>query len=221
MVESEFEDVQVASAGRCASVPDGFRGVTASAWEIEPENSKIGPTIEGGSSHSHNSRECHTIHGHAPSRLASASVGVGVRVRVHVGVGVGGVGSSGVVTVGDNACMDGTLHDVIQSAPACTNSRLQGFTVYHDDSCARLNAFLNSRVERGHDGLGGTKLPRKGTLCRLGVLLVKSLLLLSRSQERCMLRGGQVATKASARCSPLGLLFSLLRHLGRAVTPGE
>ena len=72
MVESEFEDMQVASAGRCAS-----RGVAASAGETEIENSQIGLTAECGSSHPHHSRKCHTIHVHAPSRFASAPVGVG------------------------------------------------------------------------------------------------------------------------------------------------
>ena len=61
----------------------------------------------------------------------------------------------------DDACMDGTLHDIIRSVPACADSRIQGFTEYHDNSGARLNPFLSS-VERGHQVRGGT-----GTLCKV------------------------------------------------------
>ena len=63
-------------------------------------------------------RTCGDVH--APSRFARLGVGVGV--------GVGGVGSSGLVSVGYDACMGGTLHDGNQSASACMNSRIQGFT---------------------------------------------------------------------------------------------
>ena len=55
------------------------------------------------------------------------------------------------VSVCDDACMDGTFHDGIQSASACVNSRIQGFTGYHDDSCVRLNAYIHSRLVRGHE----------------------------------------------------------------------
>ena len=57
----------------------------------------------------------------------------------------------GASKVGDNARMDDGF----------TNSGL-----HHDDSCARLNASLDSRVERGHDDRGGTKLSSTGTLCK-------------------------------------------------------
>ena len=96
MVASGFENLQVASCGRWMS-----RGAAASAGETRFASA------ECGISHPHNSRDCHTIHVHAPSRLASASVGVGVGVGVLVGVGGVGVWSSGVVNVGDNACMVG------------------------------------------------------------------------------------------------------------------
>ena len=82
-----------------------------------------------------------TIHVHAPSRLASASVGVRVGGGVGVSVGVGGFGTLGEMSLCDTACMDETLHDVIVSVPACDNSRLQGFTDNHDDSCARKTHF--------------------------------------------------------------------------------
>ena len=131
----EFENLQVASGGRSTS------------WSAE-----VSRLASAKCGISHDSLDCHTIHVHALSRLAGASVGVGFGDCVGVGVGVGGFGSSGVVNVRDYACMDGTLHDVIHSVPACTNSRIQGFTEYLDDSCAQLNAFLNSRVERGHCG---------------------------------------------------------------------
>ena len=119
----------------------------------------------GGSSR-HKSLDCHTIHVHAPSRLASASVGTGVGDGVGVSDGVGGIWSSGGVNLRANAWLVGTLHDVIHSVPACANSRTQGFTEYHDDSCARLNALLDARVERGHCGREGTKLSSTGALCK-------------------------------------------------------
>ena len=59
-------------------------------------------------------------------------------------------GTSGEMSLSDTACMDETLHDGIRSVPACDISRIQGFTECHDDSCAQLNAFLNSHMERGH-----------------------------------------------------------------------
>ena len=52
---------------------------------------------------------------------------------------------------------------VIHSA---SYSVIQGFSEYHDDSCARLNALLNIRVGRGHDGRAETKLLSTSTLCK-------------------------------------------------------
>ena len=60
--------------------------------------------------------------------------------------------------------MGGTTLDVIHSVP---RSRIQGFTVCYDDSCARLNASLKSRVERGHQVRGETKRSSTGTLCKV------------------------------------------------------
>ena len=56
--------------------------------------------------------------------------------------GVPCVVSSGVVGDEDDACMD------------ASNLVTHGFSEYHDDSCTRLNALLDSRVGRGHDGRG-------------------------------------------------------------------
>ena len=64
----------------------------------------------------------------------------------------------------DGACIDGTVTDVIHSA---SNSVIQGFSEYHDDSCTRLDARLNSRVGRGHDGRVETKLLSTSTLCKV------------------------------------------------------
>ena len=43
----------------------------------------------------------------------------------------------------DDACMDGSALDDIR---VVSNSFIQSFTEYHDNSCARLNALPNSRV---------------------------------------------------------------------------
>ena len=64
-------------------------------------------------------------------------------------------GCAGVRRVVSSGVVDNEDDDVIHSA---SDSIIQGFSEYHDDSCARLNALLNSRVERGHDGRGETKL---------------------------------------------------------------
>ena len=88
----------------------------------------------------------HPIHARAHSRLASDCMGSGVGDGVGVCAGASCVVSSGVVDDEDGACMDGTVTDVIHSA---SNSVIQGFSEYHDDSCTRLNARLNSRVGRG------------------------------------------------------------------------
>ena len=82
------------------------------------EEEKAGSSARAFSNRIHNNSSCHTIHVHASSSFA--------RVGGWVGGGVGGVGSSGLVSVGDDACMDGTLDDGIQSAPACVNSRFNG-----------------------------------------------------------------------------------------------
>ena len=91
----------------------------------------------------HNSLHHHTIHVHAPSRLASVPVGLGVGVGTGVRAGVGCVGSLEGDDERMDACMEGTTPDGIH---AVTNSTIRSFTEYHDDSCARLNASINSRV---------------------------------------------------------------------------
>ena len=85
-------------------------------------------------------------------------------------------------------------NDVIRSVPACDNSRIQGITEYHDDSCARLKAFLNSRAERGHQDREKQSVP----VSKVRRLAGKKPVFLSRRQGRWMLRRGQVATIASA-----------------------
>ena len=85
----------------------------------------------------------------------------GVWAGVGVCAGVPCFISSGVDDDEDDACMDGTVTDAIHSA---SSSVIQGFSEYHDDSCTRLNALINSRMGRGHDGRGETKLLSTSTL---------------------------------------------------------
>ena len=57
--------------------------------------------------------------------------------------------------------MDGTALDGIHIA---SNSLIQSFTEYHDNSCPRLTALQNSRVGRGPQVQGGTKRATTGSL---------------------------------------------------------
>ena len=103
----------------------------------------------------------HTIPSH--SRLDLCGVGSGV------GVGSGACSGDlcGVLPgVADDvdACMAGPAFDRIRVA---SNSLTQSFTEYHDNSCARLTALQNSRVERGPQGWGGTKRATTGSLCQV------------------------------------------------------
>ena len=93
----------------------------------------------------------HPIHACARSCLASDFVGLGLGAGVGVCAGVSCVVSLGVVDDEDDACMDGLVTDAIHSA---SNSVNQGFSEYHDDSCTRLNALLNSRMRHAHVGRG-------------------------------------------------------------------
>ena len=43
---------------------------------------------------------------------------------------------------------------------------LKVFSECHDNSCARRNAFANSRSVRGHELRGETKRSRRATLCQ-------------------------------------------------------
>ena len=79
-----------------------------------------------------------------------------------VGVCAGGrrVVSSFVVDDVDDACMDGSVPDVIRPG---SNSVIQSFSEYR----ARLNALQNSRLERGRHVHGGIKLSSTGSLCKV------------------------------------------------------
>ena len=63
----------------------------------------------------------------------------------------GGMGVCGGLGVWSTARVDESLHDGILSVPASPNSRIEGFSECHDFSCARRNAFANSRSVRGHE----------------------------------------------------------------------
>ena len=67
----------------------------------------------------------------------------------------------GVVDHVDDACMDGYALD---DTRVVSNSLIQSFTEYHDNSCARLMALQNSRVGRGPQVRGGTKRATTGSL---------------------------------------------------------
>ena len=78
--------------------------------------------------------------------------------------GVRCVVSSGFVDDVDDACMDGSVSDVIHPG---SNSVIQSFSEYHDSSCARLDALQNSRMERGRHARGGIKRSSTGSLCKV------------------------------------------------------
>ena len=103
-----------------------------------------------------------TFHACAHSRLDSSGVSSGVGFGVGAGAVVSCVVSSGAVD--DDACMDGSVSDVIHTG---SNSVIQGFSEYPDSSCARLNALQNSRMEHGHHVRGGLKRPSTGSLCKV------------------------------------------------------
>ena len=104
--------------------------------------------------------------------------GVGIGFRA----GVPCVVPSGAVDHVDDACMDGSyVYDVIHTG---CNSVIQGFSEYHNRSCARLNALQNSRMERGHHvQWRNTERPRHGFLVQgQAVSLEKARLFPSNSQ---------------------------------------
>ena len=90
---------------------------------------------------------------------------------------------------------------------------IQRFTGYHDDSCARLNACINSRLVRGHELQGGTKTLCTSALRQVGCLAVEELTRLQQEWQT----GPQPDDFRGVlfRCSPLGLLFPLLSYLAR------
>ena len=95
-------------------------------------------------------------------------MGVGVGAGVRAGVGcVGSVQGNDELM---DACMDGTTLDGIHPA---TNSTVRSFTEYHDDSCARLNASINSRVV--HQIRGAAKRFTTGTGCKATLPAEKKL----------------------------------------------
>ena len=104
----------------------------------------------------------HPIHACAHSRLDNNNVSSGVVVGGCAGVSC--VVPSGAVDDVDDACVDGSVTDIIH---AVSKSVIQGFSEYHDGSCARLNALPNSHVERGHHVRGETKRSDTGSLCKV------------------------------------------------------
>ena len=131
----------------CAASVQGETGSVASSLLFH-----IIRDSESNSSH-------HPFHACAHSRLDLCGVGSGV--------GVGSGACSGVLCgvlpgVADDvgACMDGPAFDGIRVA----SNSIQSFTEYHDNSCARLTALQNSRVERGPQVRGGTKRATAGPL---------------------------------------------------------
>ena len=106
----------------------------------------------------------HDIHACAHSRLDNCGVGSAVGVGVGARAGVSCVVPSVAVDDVDDARTDGSVSDVIHTG---SNSVFQGFSEYHDSSCARLHALQNSRIERGHHVRGGIKRPSTGSLCKV------------------------------------------------------
>ena len=162
--EAEFDNSQVgAGAGATESVDlANSEGDGVAATVLGDSGSVACASSESLSSSdcgiSHNSLHYHTIHAHAPSRLASASCGLGVVAGFWVRAGVGCV-----VDDGDDACMD------------VPNSRIQGFTEYHDDSCALLIRAWSVVIKTGEKQSVQVRV-----LCaRPGGLLRESLLVLS------------------------------------------
>ena len=106
--------------------------------------------------------------------------------------------------------------------------------MYHDDSCARLDACINSRLGRGRKGAGGTT-PRC-TCTRSGVWRPAEEKLASPQPASGRLHGEGMGRRENfwsgrrrgrgnfggVLClyCPLLLLFSLLCHLGQAVKSG-
>ena len=101
----------------------------------------------------HNSLH-HPIHACAHSRLDNCGVGSGVVLGLEYVLVFLGLFLLVAVDDVDDACMDGSVPDVIH--PGST-SVIQSFSEYHDSSCARLNALQNSRMERGRHARGGIK----------------------------------------------------------------
>ena len=126
--------------------------------------------------------------------------------------------------------MDGTTLDGIYPA---TNSTVRSFTEYHDDSCARLNASINSRVV--HQIRGAAKRFTSGTGCKARLPAEKKLAFSQQESARVhdeTWAGGNEslrltisqAEEIQPSCvgvSPCGLIFSLPSYLGQAVKSEE
>ena len=127
-----------------------------------------------------------------------------------------------------DACMDGTNNTVMEFI-----LRVRSFTVYHDDSSARLNASINSRVVRAHQIRGATKRFTSGTGCKARLPAEKKLAFSQQESARVhdetwagfneslRLTISQ-AKEIQPRCavsvfSSCVLLFSLPSYLGQAV----
>ena len=121
-----------------------------------------------------NSLICHPTM-HAPS-LASGLFGENVGV---VGVGRFCHGDTGIARWLGTARVDWSLHDVIHSVSACSNSLIRGHTECHGSSCGQMGSSPNSRVARGPGLCGGTK-------GQVRQSVEKSLPLLSNCQAGCM-----------------------------------
>ena len=74
-----------------------------------------------------------------------------------LGVGRFCHGDTGVSRLLGTARVDGSLHDVIRSVSACSNSLIRGHTGCHGSSCGQMGSTPNSRVVRGPGLRGGTK----------------------------------------------------------------
>ena len=143
--------------GGCAAVESDLHGTFYSRDVFSSIVSGSMVPIRGFDSNSSH----HPIHACAHSRLDLCGVGSGVGVGLGACSGVLCGVLPGVADDVDDACMDGTALDGIRVA---SNSLIQSFTEYHDNSCARLTALQNSRVGRGPQVGGGTKRATTGSL---------------------------------------------------------
>ena len=147
--------------------------------------------------------------------------------------GVSRSGSVGGVLGGGQEVSSVCTHQGVQDSHFAVHGRsgIQGSNVFHDDSCARLEACLNSRFRRGQEGAGGIKprcmsivsrvwrpaeeklaspQPASGKLHVVGV----------GRREILSARRLSVGLEKAPRCVVsvlLVFLFLLLCHLGQAV----
>ena len=79
------------------------------------------------------------------------------------------------------ARVDGSLHDVIHSVSACSDSLIRGHTECHGSSCGQMGSSPDSRVVRGPGLCGETK-----EQVRQGAGEKLSFFVLSNCQAVCM-----------------------------------